>query len=317
MLKLLLTDFMKYLKLIKLALFLTFLVNNISIGQSENSKETKDFYLIFSNSFFGNVSEQDARASLLVWSQHYIDGWAEYNGSGMTTKIFFTDEITSVHDVINENVASLFTIDCPTYFNTGLNLKYKPIFVGTADSSALVELLLIVRKDSQIKSFKDLENKKINLMDGVVGEINSIWFSTQVIKEINIRPDKHFESITREIQSSKALLNVFFKVSDACIITDIDYDIICELNPQLKKETEVILSSAKYLPAVSILVNNKDKRFETFIRNFAIDLTQKPYSEQVMKIFKINGIGNFKDEYLINISELMADYNRTIKKVIK
>ncbi len=180
-----------------------------------------------------------------------------------------------------------------------------------------MKLLLIVRNDSQIKSFKDLENKKISLMDGVVGEINSVWFSSQVIKETNSKPDKHFESITREIQSSKALLNVYFKVSDACIITDMDYDTICELNPQLRKETEVILSSAKYLPAVTILVNNKDKRFETFVRNFAIDLTTKPYSEQVMKIFKINGIGNFKDEYLTNIRELMVVYNNIEKKAVK
>ena len=295
----------------KITLLISFLLE--SFAQSEKVDAVKDFYLIFSNSFFGNVSEQDARASLLVWSQHYIDGWVEYNGTGMTTKIFFTDELSSVRDIIKENIPSLITIDCPTYFKEGLDRNYRPIFVGTADSIALVELLLIVRNDSQINYLTDLKNKKISLLDGVVSEINNVWFTTNVIKECGTNPENYFSSVTKEIQPSKALLNVYFKVSDACIITRMDYDIVCELNPQLKRETEIIRTSEKYLPAVSILANNQDPRFESFIRSFAVDLTKKPYSEQVMKIFKINGITNFKDEFLTNIKNLMEDYNKIIK----
>jgi phosphonate ABC transporter substrate-binding protein len=293
---------------------ISFIFQHNVIAQ-KNNNEVKELNLVFSNTFFKHVNEIDAQASLVAWAEEYKKGWEKYSGKKLKANIIFTSETNSLRDIIDTKVTSIITADIIRYYEHKLEESFVPTFVGVIDSTALVKLVLMVRKDSKINSFLELKNKNIVLVAGIISDLSNIWLSTELIKSKDITLDKFCSEVKTVMRPSDAMLNLYFNKIDACLIPMGDYEIICEMNPQIKAELKILKISEGYLPAVTFLANNNDKKFESFVYEFVFNINKQTYGDQLMKIFKINSIGKFKIEYLTNIKKLLDDYGRMMEYV--
>ena len=116
--------------------------------------------------------------------------------------------------------------------------------------------------------------------------------------------------ITRNSKTTQVVLPVFFGKADACITTRAGWEVMCELNPQLKKQLRVVAASAPLVPAVTCFRHGFTEDFKQKIIT-AVDLSSvKPEFKQLMALFKTDSLANQPIAVLAGTRSFLSQYHR-------
>ncbi len=255
----------------------------------------------------------DAKASLNIYVKKYKTGWEKESGKKIEPKIITISEENTIEKIVSSGVPSIFQISSIEYVENEKLFNSRPYVVGVTGPKALEEFVLLVRKESGIKSLSELKNKKVASIGGISGLVAKMWLETKVQSISNQSSIEYFENIKLQESPSKAMLSLFFKNSDACVINDYSFNILCEMNPQMKKQIIVIDQSEGLLPGMSVLVNSDDKSFNNYVDRFALNLAKDEHSKQMLVLFRIDNIIPFEDKYLDNVRKLMDGHGSLTK----
>ena len=88
-----------------------------------------------------------------------------------------------------------------------------------------------------------------------------------------------------------------------------------ELNPQISTKLKVVTKRENLINDLFCLRNNMSEEIRNTITNYGLEIDKKPKTEQVYKIFKIDGSFPFKMEYLHETITLYEDYNKYKSKI--
>ena len=83
---------------------------------------------------------------------------------------------------------------------------------------------------------------------------------------------------------SKAILQVFFRQTDAALVTVDAFDLTCELNPQLRRDLVVLASSPPFITA--FLIFRPGYRLREKFETALLDLHMTPGGRQVLTVFQ-------------------------------
>ncbi len=296
-------------------ILISFLITpqNDNFGQAD--KMPKIFNLVFSDASFTHVNEMDAKASLNIYVGKYKTGWEKESGKTMELKIITISEENTIEKIVASGVPSIFQISSIEYVEYEKLFNSRPYVVGVTGPKVLEEFVLLVRKESGIKSIRELKNKKVASIGGISGLVAKMWLDTKILRLSNQNSEEYFKNIELVESPSKAMLSLFFKNSDACVINDYSFDILCEMNPQMNKGIIVIDQSEGLLPGLSVLVNSTDKPFNNYIDRFALNLPSEEHSKQMLVLFRIDDIIPFEEKYLDNVRKLLDDHKTLTKKM--
>lgn len=99
------------------------------------------------------------------------------------------------------------SIDAVKHFNTDeLISGYAPVRLKNNTHNTLI---LITRKDSDIKNLKDLKNKRFGLYTNE--EVGKLYIDTLLMQNNLPKYEKHFSEVHTYAKRSKALLDLFLK----------------------------------------------------------------------------------------------------------
>ena len=286
------------------------------LAQQGRDQQVKEFNLVFSEVSFTHVNEIDAKASINIYIKKYKTGWEEESGQILEPKIITLSKSNSIKDILASGIPSIFQISSIEYIENEDILKSRPYVVGTTGNDVLEIFELLVRKESNIRSLLDLNNKNLVCIGGISGQIAKMWLDTEVLEKAHQKSENYFKKIELVENPSKAMLSLFFKNSDACIINKASFEVLCEMNPQMKKEIISIDQSEGFLPGMSVLVNSSDKTFNDYINRFALNLPREEHSKQMLLLFRIDDIIPFEDKFLDNNRNLVHRNKSLTKKYI-
>jgi ABC-type phosphate/phosphonate transport system substrate-binding protein len=109
------------------------------------------------------------------------------------------------------------------------------------------QLIILANKKKGISRLEDLKGATLLMENSNFDSMCQEWADVQLAAKGLERSEKFFESIKLESKSSKVILPVYFGAKDACITTQRSFDMMAELNPQLKKELVTIDSSEPFI----------------------------------------------------------------------
>ena len=186
-------------------------------------------------------------------------------------------------------------------------------FVGMRDAKKPENLLLITRVDRKISGVKDLRNKRLMIIEN--DELADIFIDTLVLKALHQSYKNIGLSIQHQQKSNRIVLDVFFDKADAGVIYSSSYEIMGELNPDIKNKIKIL---AEY-PI-------KGKNFSYFRIDYPLidDLTQvamafpgNPRAKQILEVFKTPEIDYCKVEELDSFDKFYKDYLQLKQRVRK
>lgn len=286
----------------KILLFLFFFAATI-IPQKNSTKEMIPITVGFSNYLISQVDAKDATVAIQMWGDELFGNL----GLNYFPEIKIYNDNEEFFTAIDNDKIDLVSFLTTEYFEIANKEKIEPYLVPVVNGNTGYEFILVVKKDKGIKSLTDLKNKKLNIQLEAYTTLIKMWIETS-LNENGYSSDDYFSGIKEVVKPSQALFPVFFNQADACIITAKSYELMIELNPQLKNDLIIIQKSPMLVSGIMFIKKNLGDDLKNIIANAAHRLSNSTSGKQILSLFGSEALVKFKPEYLISTKELIDKF---------
>ena len=299
--------------LVTTIIFLIFAANLIyaSIpGQKEkNSNGDLPVYnVFFMKNLFTEVDLNDASTAMSLWVNELLK---EINPK-FKLKSEFIDNINDI-DSSSLKKAAIISLNSIDFLNYKNKLNLDGAFVPIISGSVFDEYIMLTK--GNIKKVSELKNAKIGMGLKKNHLISYLWLDVILSKNQLPLADRFFSLIKESEKESRLILSVFFGQLDACVVTQNAYDLMVELNPQIKKSLKIIDKSPGLLTTVTCFSKNFNNiEYRKKVIEGANKLNTYPGGKQILTLMKIEQVTSYKDNYLDNLKKLLKEYNKIILK---
>ncbi|MCK4794961.1 MAG: PhnD/SsuA/transferrin family substrate-binding protein [Desulfobacteraceae bacterium] len=252
------------------------------------------------------VDPADARIALEIWQRKLNDIIGNYD---LEPENYFFEDMPSLINAMKTGKINAAAIPCVDYIISREKLAVVPILVPTRGEDVLETYILLVHRHSELTDLSGLESRNLIIEKGERGRITLLWLDTLLLKRGLPESRNFLRSVRMVDKVSQAVLPVFFRQADACIVTLDSWKTLCELNPQLKKQLHILEQSPGYLGAVFVIKKNLPlQKRERFVKT-VLAAQAKPELKQILMLFRFNGMVKFKQSHLKTIEALVKENN--------
>jgi ABC-type phosphate/phosphonate transport system substrate-binding protein len=166
-------------------------------------------------------------------------------------------------------------------------LLSSPIASGVFNNQLKSRILLVVRKDSGIDTFQQLKGKVLATQKWISADMGGMYLETLLLENKLPISQRFFSEIQNTDTSNRALVDLFFKKVDVTLISENQYDIATELNPQLREQTKIIIASEPYLIFVAALSKNTPEQEINGIKKSLLTIHRSARGKSILSLMKI------------------------------
>lgn len=179
-------------------------------------------------------------------------------------------------------------------------------FVGVRNDGQLNSLILLVKNDPAINSLAELKGKRLTMPEH--DELSEVYIDTQTRKLNQLGYQQFFGNVAYQPKNNRLILDLFFGKADAALVYLRAYDLMVELNPQVKTSTKILLSYPVRSKSYSFFSRNFDNT-AVILRNLT-KFTESARGHQILEIFKTEQIVSAKVQELAPIKAIYQEYIR-------
>ncbi|KPA11359.1 ABC transporter substrate-binding protein, partial [Candidatus Magnetomorum sp. HK-1] len=86
------------------------------------------------------------------------------------------------------------------------------------------------------------------------------------------------------------------------------FDLLCDLNPQIKESVNILSISQPFISFVTFFRRPLDEKISTMFKNAVNSMLDYEEGRQMMMLFNIEGIQTISDEDVANVANLLNEY---------
>ncbi len=306
----------KLRKLISEAILIALVLASPQPAQNQNSNDKTETYgVAFLKSMYSNVNYNDAKAALKV----YIDELQRKLITGYKMKPVMFDNVEDLlKNFSKENLADI-TLTPVDFLKYQSRLSLYPVLVSSGYKSPFENYLILAGKNEGIKSLDDLAGKKLGMLQEDKNSIPLMWLEVELCRKKlpSLDKDKFIEKIIYGKSESQLILSLFFKQIDVCLVSRTSFETMIELNPQIKDKIVILAESPGYITEVSSFTKKFNfSKYSTDLFNTLLKLDDYTTGKQLFALSKTAKIIPYKEEYLVNVKELISEYGNLVKEKI-
>ncbi len=298
------------------AIALLVIVAAVAQGElSGQGKRDKDSVLTvgYSSKLFFDVDIRDAKAATKMWTDMLI---RKMGNKYEKSEIHILHDSSAMDKALRMREIDILVLFSQEFIEMRDRTPIVPVYAADYGKYFYHELYLLVRNDSGLSRIADLKGKRLIIETGQKGSIPMIWLETVFAKE-TVPLMRESAQIKEAMKASQAVLPVFFRQADACVVGRNSYETMVELNPQVGRELKVIATSPHYLTGVVCLRKDYYHAHKEMIDETLKALYSEPQGQQIMKLFRINRLVPFKQEYLKTTEVLLSEHRDLVRTARK
>ncbi|APW65417.1 hypothetical protein LPB137_05925 [Poseidonibacter parvus] len=159
----------------------------------------------------------------------------------------------------------------------------------TLEGDKEFEQYVLLVKDKNIKTLKDLRGKKIGIEND--DYLAKIFLEYESLKKLSKNLKKSRYEIVKTKKKSTAILNTYFGKIDACVVPISTYNLVQELNPSVSKKLRVLsVSQEIFMPLITFFHKDANKQFVDILINEINILPTTSQGQNILNLFKIKGV---------------------------
>jgi len=285
---------------IKYSLILVCFAAGIQYSVFAQKQKPVPFRIILSSSMFQNAKPEDVEAATRILAN-------ELNKES-TNLPDYQIEVCNNSSELQANLKTdfdLLYISPIEYLQLKKKFSIEPALVTETRNSFGDVYYLITNKSDNINELKDLKNKNINILSNNEEQSATLWLE-KILRDNNL-PNRNsfFKKIVYDNKPTNIVLPVYFKKTNAAIITSASYDLLSELNPQIKNQIQILVISKPFIRAIFCFDGrNKDEKRKKFLNDYMSQIHKGTYGRQITELYMVDKLIAFKKEYLDNILDL-------------
>ncbi len=293
-------------------LFYTLIMFTSICAQIEKDSK-KTFRFAISDQVLFEINVNDAKMALTFLVDKYVES-EEIDYNSEMNMFSDLDKLILNH---SEKPFEIIFLLSSQYLYLRNKIELTPFVASSRRDNPFTSYVIVVKKDSGVNNLKDLLSKKVDYYSNPKLEFS---ITLKLLKrlcdiEFNKPPDKAFTTIEPRENAQTALLNVFFEKIDVCLIEKYHYEIISELNPQIKKQTKVLYESEEFITGLACFTPYSREK-ELFLEK-TVTMHETVYGKQFMDVFKIGRVFRITKEDLKTLEVLFEDSKLISNKLAK
>ncbi len=187
-------------------------------------------------------------------------------------------------------------------------------FVGTALNGVDYGTVLLVRNDKQINGLKDLAGKRLLMPEH--DELAELFLDTLIIKSHKQHYQHVFSDIRTKDKHSGIVLALFFDEADAGVALNESFQLMAELNPQIKNKLKPLAIFPTKSPNYGFFSKAYPKPFRDHISAIMNELNQQVRAQQILNDLRMASLVKCPVEELLPFDKLIQEH-KSLQKGLK
>ncbi len=275
-------------------------------GRAENNEfKPEAIRFGYSSKFLNDVSVGEAQVAIELW----IGEITKNTAFKMKPKPLIYDHLQSIVKALNSREVDFVAISAIDYLKIRDKAPLEPAFVGSRRKTVDDELVLLVRRDQGIRDISQLKGKRLIVHYSTLIDSARLWLNNVLARRNLPDPERFFGSDKEVNKASQAVLPLFFKQADACLVNKSAFETLVELNPQIGKELIVLSHSDKLVYGLLCFHRYLNADLKKQLTKTVLNLHTTPGGKQILTLFKIEGLTSFNPSMLDTSVALMDKRN--------
>ena len=255
----------------------------------------------FNSLVMSHIDTKDSQAALNFWIVEIA------KDAGLQAKAILYENPQQVLAEFKKGKLDLINISPLDGIRYFFGEKPIPAMTGTVQGKKTRRFLLLVRVDAKISSLRELRGKKLVVKESEA--VGNLFLETLLLRHGQVRSNTFFSQIETKQKMSTAILDVFFARADACLVSDVAFSIMSELNPQVGLKLKEIAHSAEIINHLSFFRPGYNENFRERVMAAGLKLDASSRGGQILMLFKIEGVTSFDIADLDSLKNLVAEYD--------
>jgi ABC-type phosphate/phosphonate transport system substrate-binding protein len=251
------------------------------------------------------VNENDARAA--------IKTWADTLSRAVGLRLEYLPEVLLKPDDLQQKIRQwqldAFSSTTAEYEQVAMYTDPDSLIVDQSYLNGGEEYLILAHADSGIRSVGDLKGRTLVRFSGTVMSLSSDWLVTLLGNSQLGLPDAFFGAISSNGKLARVVLPVFFRQTDACLVTRRGFETMGEMNPQLLNKLRLIATSPKVVPVVVAMHKNCTQRQKQEFKAAMAGLGDSPAGRQILALFGSRKVMTADSSILTSAVQLIKSSN--------
>ena len=276
-------------------------------GQEGEMKERPRLVRIgISQGMWSGVNRNDAIAAITAWAKTILK---QRGISGNAETRFFE----STQDMVNAlksgqvEATSMFTHE---FLTLDASVKPDMVFLAAKNKSFTERYVILVHRSSGIDDVLGLRGRHVVLHKSPRTGLAPQWLDTLLAGRSMDLPKEVSLNTTTIENASRAVLQVFFRKADACVVTSEVFEMVGELNPQVRVELRVLASSPDVIPTLFFFSAGYVSEIRDQLEAAIVALRDTPAGQQILTVFQCDGMEKRPISCLEDTRRMLAEYDR-------
>jgi phosphonate transport system substrate-binding protein len=252
------------------------------------------------------VDYNDATAAIAAWARTILD--QRHIVLAVETRTF--DSAGAEREALISGRVDAVSMLADQLVDLDPELQPDEVFLAARGNDWTERYALLARRDSGVEDMASLVGKKLVIQANDRTCLAPQWIDLLLARGSNGPAADVLGSVSRLQNPSKAVLQVFFRQADACVVTSNVFALSCELNPQLGKEMRMLALSPELVPSVFFFRRGYDSEARKQLEPAMLALRDTAAGRQILTVFQCDEIVKRPLACLESARQLLREYNR-------
>ena len=248
----------------------------------------------------GDVDLKDAKAALEVWVKELA------HKAGFIPETYLLESGAEVRELILNGTLDMANTTALEFLKLRQDLDVELMYGTLRGGKKTHRYLLLVRSDTSIKKLSDLKEKKLVFKSNE--ETGVLFLDTLLLRNRLPQSGQFFAERDPKRAFSQCILSVFFGKADACVVEDLVYETMVELNPQLGRQLTILDASPEIINNFSFVRRDYAEDQKVFFRGECLSIVKSPRAKQILTLFLVDDLISVAESDLETLKRLVKEY---------
>ncbi len=302
------------IKSIKIYLFsagIIFLFSNSSEAQNKLPEEI-DFRLGTMSYANANMSYTEVEATLKIYMEEFRKRFIKRGVKKIIINYKSYNSSSELEQDIIKGKVNVFTISTTDFYKFNNVKSYESILSGVTSLKSKFDNYILITNSSTI-NLSQIVSEQIQVSTIFPHQLKIMW--VKLVLSGKNKPNK-FNIVESQLSEGNLILSVFFGKTKHAVVTKAAFDLVCELNPQVKEKLRVLSESQDLVNTFIGYKKGDDVDMDMIytVTSVGQEIKDDPVGKQILNLFKIDRMEELSLEEMKPTESLINKYNALYKK---